>query len=250
MKSICAKTTKIAALALLTLPVLFAEASTIGFENFNTADSVYIEVSSPLQYTNTDGSDVTVTFVAGAGFKIYDLSRYGYPAATGHALLDWPGTNYVGTTIFFDAPVKDFSLQAGDFGGDDDSPLTITAYDSTNNIVGTASTLWPTNQFPPFVLLSVSATNIRKVVYSSGGLNPGSTFIDNVTFTQNGAVVPPWIEIRRDTNGNNFVDFNGRLEESSDLVQWTPVNVPFNSSYLITNLLANKDFFRARSLKP
>ena len=80
-------------------------------------------------------------------------------------------------------PVSNFSLRAGDFAGDADTPLSITAFDAANNIIGTGTASWAAGQNPPFALLTTAATDIRKVVYSSGGTFAGSTFIDDITFT-------------------------------------------------------------------
>jgi len=164
-----------------------AFAAVIDFESFNLGGQPFLDVSSPLLFNNVGGSGVNVSIMQGADLRVYDLFQFGHdPTATGQALIDWPfpnGANTVGTTILFDTPLSHFSLRAGDFGGDDDSPLIITAFDAANNVIGTSSTAWPAPQNPPFALLSINAPGIRRVVYSSGGTFSGSTFIDDITFT-------------------------------------------------------------------
>jgi hypothetical protein len=107
------------------------------------------------------------------------------PQATGQALIDMSWSTFQnpnGTDILFDVPVKNFSLRAGDFGGDDDSPLKIEAFDAGGASLGVAMVSWPASTFPPFATLSLNVSGIRKVHYSSGGQFTGSTFIDDVTF--------------------------------------------------------------------
>jgi acetyl esterase/lipase len=79
-------------------------------------------------------------------------------------------------------PVTDFSLRAGDFGGDEEN-LSITAYDAGGHIIGASSLLWSTDQTPPFAVLNVAAPAISSIVYRSDGDFPSSTFIDDLTFT-------------------------------------------------------------------
>ncbi len=159
---------------------------TVDFEEFNLGGALYLDVSETLVLNNVDGSGVNVTIVGGADNRVYDLFQFGGdPSATGQALIDWfwPwGSNPTGTTILFDKPMLSFSLRAGDFGSDDDSPLMITAFDSQDQLLAQDSVSWDASRFPPFATLSVSATGIRKVIYSSGGNYANSTFIDDLTF--------------------------------------------------------------------
>jgi hypothetical protein len=169
-----------------------SEADVIDFEEFDLGGNTYLDVGSPLVFTKVGETGVDVDIVEGADNRIYDLFEFaGNPAVTGQALIDWPwpeGRNITGTTILFSKPVSDFSLQAGDFGGDDDSPLTITAYDDSDNVIGTDSASWDPYRFPPFAVLHISAAGIRKVVYRSGGAYENSTFIDNLS-------VAPWNDV-------------------------------------------------------
>ncbi|MEA2552404.1 MAG: hypothetical protein QOJ65_580, partial [Fimbriimonadaceae bacterium] len=134
-------------------------------------------------------SGVNVTMNEGADFRIYDLGMFsGDSSLNGEqALIDmsWSTfTNTSGTAISFSSDVSGFSLDAGDFGSDEDTPLTIRLYDASNNLLDTISANWSASaNIPPYAHLASSATGVRKVVYTSGGNFPGSTFIDNVTFT-------------------------------------------------------------------
>lgn len=161
-----------------------AQAAVIDFESFALAGAPFLDVGSPLLITLPD---VAVTIKQGADLRIYDLFQFaGDPATTGQALIDmsWSSfTNPKGTEILFDHDVSNFSLNAGDFGSDDDSPLRIEAFDESGASLGVATAFWPASASGSFATLSLPVSGIRRVHYSSGGDFPSSTFIDNVTFT-------------------------------------------------------------------
>ena len=127
-----------------------------------------------------------VTIAASTTLRAYDLAAYGHdPLARGVGLIDWPwsmGNNTDGTTITFSPPVSRVAVHAGDFSGDDDGPLTLTAYDCNGGVLSTASSPWNSGQSPPFAWLDVRANEICRVVYHSNGQFGGSTFIDAVRF--------------------------------------------------------------------
>lgn len=128
---------------------------------------------------------VKLTIVGGAELRVYDLFRYAGGPLRGQALIDWDWqrqTNTVGTTLLFSRPVESVSLDAGDWGSDDDSPLELTAMDCNGRVLHRTSVSWTIERNPPFARLSVQAAGICRVVYRSGGQYPGSTFIDNVRF--------------------------------------------------------------------
>jgi hypothetical protein len=87
--------------------------------------------------------------------------------------------------------VSNFSLRAGDFGSDDDSPLRIEAFDGNGGSLGVHAVSWPSSAFPPFATLTLSVAGIRRVHYSSGGPFTGSTFIDDITFDAPSAMCYP-----------------------------------------------------------
>ena len=173
----------------------YAYAYLIDFESFNLGGGLYIDVPSPLAFNDVGGSGVNVNIVAGAYNRIYDLYSFAHqPGLTGQALIDWnwpSGANPAGTTILFSSPVSNFSLQAGDFGSDNDSPLSITAYDGSDNVIGSVAAQWPSTQYPPFATLSLDLSGISKIVYNSGGAYSNSTFIDNINFSALHSVPEP-----------------------------------------------------------
>ncbi len=174
-------------------PLCFGS-TTIDFENFNLGGAMFLDTPDTLVFTNVGGSGVDVTIVGGSDLRVYDLVQFGGYAFPGpQALIDmsWSSfTNPNGTDILFSSPVSNFSLIAGDFGSDDDSPLMIQAFDASNNLLGQASSAWPASAFPPFASLGVNGTGISRIHYSSGGAFPSSTFIDNLTFTASPQGVP------------------------------------------------------------
>ena len=187
----------IALLGVMSIPSGTATAAplTIDFETFNLGGGLFISVGSPLSFTNVGGSGTDVTIVGGSGdLRIYDLFEFGHdPMADGQALIDfvWPaGSNPNGTQIIFSKPVSNFSLKAGDFGSDTDTPLSITAYDKSGNVLGNDSKSWPYTASPPFATLSITSSNISKILYLSGGTYQNSTFIDDLTFTPMAVQVP------------------------------------------------------------
>ena len=160
-----------------------ARAQSIDFERFDLAGSMFLDVPEVLLFSDVDGSGIDVRINAGTDNRIYDLLLFGGGPDT-QALIDWPwpGSNPAGTTIGFDPPVKRVRLQAGDYGSDDDTPLALVAFDSTGVAVASDSSPWPIGASAPVETLSVRAYEIRTVVYSSGGLYAGSTFIDDIAF--------------------------------------------------------------------
>lgn len=174
------------ALCVLMGPVQSVQAAVIDFESIDTGGVEFFGLSSPLDFSNVDGTGLNVSIVAGAALFLQDISTL--PGMTGHALIDfdvnsfWPSPNSIGTTILFDMPISNFSLMAGDAGLDDDGEVKITAYDVSNNIIASDSFFWGT-QGPPFATLSLDAKGITKIVYQSGGSFAGSTVIDNLTFS-------------------------------------------------------------------
>lgn len=166
---------------------------TIDFENFDLAGGLYLDVPETLTFNDVDGFGLNVTIIAGADNRVYDLLKFGNnPNATSQALIDWPwpeGSNPTGTSIQFNKPISSFSLRAGDFGGDDDTPLKITAFDALDQPLVEDNVIWNASSSPPFATLSVTTPGIRKVIYHSGGIYENSTFIDDITFIPEPATV-------------------------------------------------------------
>jgi hypothetical protein len=179
-------------LTLLLAPALGAAQSyVVDFEDFNLNGGLFLDVSETLALNDVGGSGIDVLILGNADNRIYDLVQFGhYAFASPQALIDMNWTNYqnpAGTDILFSSSVSSVSLIAGDFGGDNDSPITITAYDAAGNVVDTDTTLW--DGFPPFQLLSVVGSGIVRVHYFSGGQYTNSTFFDDITFTPDGPIL-------------------------------------------------------------
>lgn len=173
-----------AAAALCVAATVHAAPTVIDFESFTLGGAAYLDTGPVLTF---DFPDVRVTMTQGADFRIYNLFAFaGDPLTVGQALIDmsWSSsTNPKGTDIEFDRPVSNFSLRAGDFGSDDDSPLRIEAFDAAGVSLGVATADWPASASGSFAMLSLPFPGISRVHYGSGGFFPSSTFIDDVTFT-------------------------------------------------------------------
>jgi hypothetical protein len=164
-----------------------ADAVVIDFEDFDLGGAIYLDLPETLLFPDVGGSGIEVIIAGHDDIRIYDLVLYssGYPGAAGQALIDMNWSNYSnpdGTDIYFDHPVSSFSLQAGDFGSDNDSPLTIVAFDESGTQIGADSQPWAGDAFPPFITLSITAPGIRRIHWQSGGAFQNSIFIDNLTF--------------------------------------------------------------------
>jgi hypothetical protein len=172
-----------------------ASAAVIDFETFNLGGGLFVDTPETLVFTDVNGSGVDVTIDGGVDLRVYDLVQFGGYAFPGpQALIDmnWTSaTNAFGTDIVFSSAVSNFTLIAGDFGADDDSPLRIEAFDGGGASLGAATAAWPSSSFPPLAALSLNVTGIRRIHYSSGGAFTGSTFIDNLTFTPSPTVPEP-----------------------------------------------------------
>jgi hypothetical protein len=193
-------------IALLAAAQLSAGVITFEPPDFNLGGNMFLDLRLTHQIT-VDG--VLVTINGGADLRVYDLVKFnafdpvnnplgnGYAYAGPQALIDWNwtdpsptnptgNTNPNGTDFVFNLPVYNFSLIAGDFGADGDTPIRIEAFDAGGSSLGFTTANWPSSAYPPFALLSLNYTGIRRVHYSSGGVNSGSTFMDNVTFSYQG----------------------------------------------------------------
>ncbi len=177
----------VGALAIVAVAPAAADPVVIDFEDFDLGGAAYLDLPETMIYPNAGGSGIEMTIQGHDDIRIYDLLLFGGedPGANGQALIDvnWGSfSNPDGTDIIFDHPVSSFSLQAGDFGNDGDSPLSIVAFDENGTQIGADSAPWPGDAYPPFATLSITAPGIRYVHWHSGGAFQNSTFIDNLTF--------------------------------------------------------------------
>ena len=171
----------------LVAPARTASMATIDFEDFDLASGLFLDTPEAIAFPNASGSGVSVTLTGHDDVRIYDLIRFGGgDYATGRQAcidMNWVTfSNPLGTDIVFDRPADSFILTAGDYGSDDDSPLTVTGFDVSGNPIAFDFKPWPASQYPPFTELSLSAPGICRVHYSSGGTYPNSTFIDLLSF--------------------------------------------------------------------
>jgi hypothetical protein len=167
----------------------------IDFESFVLGGGTFLDTPDSLTFIDVGGSGVNVVIGGGSDLRIYNLVLFGgtYAASGPQALIDvsWDTvTNPLGTDILFSSPVSNFSLIAGDFGGDDDTPLRIEAFNASNQSIGVATAAWTSSNNPPLALLSLNVSGIRRIHYSSGGSFANSTFIDNLTFSPTPSEVP------------------------------------------------------------
>lgn len=166
-----------AAFAILFVPEAAAQPARIDFENSVSTQDL------PLVFTDTGG--VTVT-ISGAELRVLDLLEFaGNPEFAGRALISWSWErgDTGGISITFSRPATSVTLRAGDFSGDDDGPLVLRGYDCAGRLIVEDSDPWPEGRSAPFATLAVQAGELCRVVYTSGGQYPNSTFIDDVVVT-------------------------------------------------------------------
>lgn len=145
-------------------------------------NSTPVEIAyDQLVFSNIEGSGVDLTILPGSAH----LMVQNIPG-TSPALLDFTDSGYaIGTTFLFSKDVKGFSVQAGDYGADNDTPLLLKLYDASDNLIDTISSDWPDGaSIPGYATLSSDVLGIRKAVFYSGGIYPGSVYLDNVKFNQ------------------------------------------------------------------
>lgn len=171
-----------------------AHATTIvfDFEDQIATSQPSLGALSSLDMTNM-GLTVHITRTTEASFDIIDTDSFAFPAGWGERSLD-PFFTHPGNDQFvaeFSAPITSFSIQFGDFGADNDSPVQAQAFDGTflsgyGNLVDSDMGIWPANMsFPEFGTLNVSGNGIRSVFFWSinvpgQGVFPNSLFWDNI----------------------------------------------------------------------
>lgn len=174
-----------AAWVFVSSPVLLAQVHTIDFEQFHSGGWIPQDVSDPLVIRDVGNSGIDVTFQAVNG-DLWAFDREAFSSAPPNASLfanricgaacGYP--HYI--SISFSVPVQSVSLVAGDTSSDWDSPLQLTALDSNGALVDDVSVDYRVGEYE---LLAVSGAGIMTVLYSSGGVEPCSTFIDDVSFS-------------------------------------------------------------------
>lgn len=183
----------LAALALLAPAGAGAQLFEEDFSRYDLGGAVWIDRPEVEAIADAGGSGITLTVVAAQDLRVYDLFRYGDGTETGQALIDvdWVQfDNSQGTTLLLDAPVAELHLHAGDFGRDDDSPLSLAAYDGSGAQLDSVTVDWGAAATGPFAELVVSGEGIRRAQFRSGGSAPGSVFISRVELLVPVAIEP------------------------------------------------------------
>jgi hypothetical protein len=122
---------------------------------------------------------VKATLRASVSLRAQSLPAFA-SGVDGIGFIDWrwpSSANTDGLTITFSRAVSVFSLEAGDWGSDDDGPLELTAWSCDHQLLATVKKDWDITRNPPFEKLRVQAKDICSVRYRSGGSFAGSTFI-------------------------------------------------------------------------
>lgn len=169
--------------ALLAAPGASAQLFEEDFSRYALGGAAWIDLPEVEVLPDAGGSGITLTITAGQDLRVYDLAVYGDGTVGGQGLIDVDWTtfdNTQGTTLWLDAPVAEIRLEAGDFGRDDDSPLSLAAYDGTGARVDSTAMDWGEGATGPFAELVVSGEGIRRAHFSSGGEAPGSVFLSRV----------------------------------------------------------------------
>lgn len=171
------------ATALLVGPGARAQLFEEDFSRYALGGAPWVDLPEVEVVGDLGGSGITMTITAGQDLRVYDLAQYGDGTLAGQALIDVDWTtfdNTAGTTLVLDAPVVEFRLVAGDFGHDDDSPLSLAAYDQAGAAVDSVALPWGQAATGPFAELIVEGTGIRRLHFTSGGEAPGSVFLNRV----------------------------------------------------------------------
>lgn len=126
--------------------------------------------------------DLKMTMRASVSLRAQDLPSYA-SGVEGIGFIDWrwpSSANTDGLTMTFSRPVSVVSMEAGDWGSDDDGPLELTAWNCDHQIIATVTRPWDISRNPPFEKLKIVSKGICSVRYRSGGQFAGSTFITKI----------------------------------------------------------------------
>lgn len=155
------------------------------FSRYDLGGATWLDLPEVEAIADAGGSGITLTVVAAQDLRVYDLVDYGDGSEPGQGIIDvdWVSfDNTQGTTFLLDAPVAELRVFAGDFGRDDDSPLSLAAYDQAGAQLDSTTVGWDATAKGPFAELVVAGEGIRRVQFRSGGSAPGSVFVSRVQF--------------------------------------------------------------------
>ncbi len=173
-----------AAAALLTAPAV-AHATTFDLESLNTG--TFTSVSQAV-----GGLGIVIHRADNDIFEILDIT--GTPPAFGsRTIANFDSAFDAGATMVvnFTNPVRDASISFGDFAGDDDGSVVLTAWSGLNGTgtnLGTVSIPYPAsltlaNGNSAIRTLTAPFFGIQSFTILSGGPFPGTMFFDNVAAT-------------------------------------------------------------------
>jgi hypothetical protein len=146
-----------------------ASATTINFEQYPEGTFITTQYS-------TEG----IVFSGGALQRTVPNYNYiGFPPHSGSGALGSPSGPITAT---FSLPVFGVSGYYADLG-----TFTVSAYDSSNNLISTAQYSADLGSSDPF---SVAGSGISEVVFSSSA-GPGTMVLDDISFTQMSTVPEP-----------------------------------------------------------
>lgn len=235
----------IAACALALSTLAAAQVYVIDFEQLHSGGNWPEDVPDPLVLYDVGGSGVDVTIGASNGdLWVQDLGQSLLGNRYSVALLanrlsahSYPENIW----ISFSVPVQSVSLTAGDGYSDWDSPLTLVA-NGSNGIIDSDSSDYRDG---PFQLLSVSGAGITNVIYDSGGIQPCSTYIDDVSFSLDSGpklYVPNLEAGESATVSVTDATPGGQVIIGYSLTGAGPSNVPLAGCGVMTALLTNPQF--------
>jgi hypothetical protein len=131
----------------------------------------------------------TITFTGGTGTFNVDNQTPG-PPVSGHNLISYfQNSGSAPFNVSFSSLINSFTIGSGDFNADDDD-VHLTAFDSANNIVDSASYINPPSTFGGS-FLTVTGPNISYVQFYETGSFAGAIYWDNITFSDQPSVSVP-----------------------------------------------------------
>jgi hypothetical protein len=173
----------------------FASPITFTFEEQSLAASTTLITSTQ------DGLTATIERADHTAIAIVDLPP-NKPASWGNrAISDFAGSFGPGAMLIIDfsESVSVSGISFGDYGGDDDSPVVLTAYSGLNGTgsnLGSQSVAYPESLFigngdTDVRSLSINAADIRSLTILGGGSFPNSLYFDNLVADSSAALPVP-----------------------------------------------------------
>lgn len=153
------------------------------------------ELSNSFSGSSIDYAEVTFTYTGGAsgnqlhaydaGSALPPLSYITIIGDNSHQSGEWYVATFKPGVI-----VKSVSVDMGDYNADRDD-LVLNAYDSLNNLIGSATDFLPETLTGGKTLSVNTSVAISYVKYNGFGQYPGSLYMDNFIYTGTSAVSEP-----------------------------------------------------------